>query len=102
LEFQAAFAEEIAPSAHGNHAPAVADKKNLSARLVSCRDGRARVMDTLGPKEGDLIYFGTYASLDRPGHCWEVHAKVSVWSDIVGFMDPTMGSLLFAWFVPEG
>ena len=94
--------EEIVPSGRSSHASSVADRKNLGASLVACREGRSRVMNTLGPSEGDLVLFGTFASLDRAGQCWEVHAKASVWSDIVGFMEPATGALLLTWFVPEG
>ncbi len=102
--FQQAFVEEILPANQGrvSLASSVADKKNLHASKLACREGMRRVIDTLGPKENDLILFAAPPSLDRGGQCWEVRAKVSVFNEILGYMDPSTGSLLFAWFVPEG
>ncbi len=85
-----------------SHAQTVADRKNLAASRLACREGMRRVTGTLSPKESDLILFASPAGLDRDGQCWEVRAKVSVWNEILGYLDPATGALLFAWFVPEG
>ena len=84
------------------HAATVADRKKLVASKVSCREGMRRAKSTLGPGEGDLVLFAFPAALDRDGDCWEVRAKVTVFNEILGYLDPATGALLFSWFVPEG
>jgi hypothetical protein len=78
------------------------DPKRVSAHRAVCRDGYHRVKDTLGPAETDLILFSQRSALDRDGACWEVVVRTGRWNEILGYLDPKTGALLFAWLVPEG
>jgi hypothetical protein len=72
------------------------------ASVGKCREKFAQLNDALGPTEGKLVLYGERSSLDRPGECWEVTIGVTVWNQLIGYLDPKSGTLLLAWFTPEG
>jgi hypothetical protein len=101
--FQGAWDEEILPNPVAvSRTSDVHASARASARLVACRQGHARAKDTLGPSETDLVLFSALEALDRAGDCWEVNVPTGRFNEILGYVDPKTGALVFAWLVPEG
>ncbi len=107
-QFRASWNEEIVPGATSEGrrrllsgwSEVIAGQK-LDARRVDCAEGHARVRDTLGPNETDLVLFSSIQAFDRSGPCWEIVA-VRGFNSILGYIDAKTGALVFAWLVPEG
>lgn len=76
--------------------------KRASAHVVACREGYLRAKDTIGPTEGHLVLFSALSALDRAGDCWEVKVPTGRFNEILGYLDPETGALVFVWLVPEG
>jgi hypothetical protein len=108
--FQSAWTEEIVPETVERKHPDVAqfsssvlDSKKLHAKLGPCRVAHHRVDDTLGGSERtNLVFFSAIGALDRDGDCWEIEIPTGAFNEILGYVDPGSGALLFAWLVPEG
>ena len=101
--FQGAWDEEILPNAiAASRTGDVHAARGASARLGPCREGYERVKDTLGRKEIELWIFSALPALDRPDQCWEVNVPTGHFNEIIGYLDPKTGALIFAWLVPEG